>query len=393
MKFFLLAISTFSLVITTSLSAKPKAKLFIENLKKPTFLTAPKNSTDYLYILEKEGRIRAYDRKQNTLLEKSVLDISKKIEIKMNEQGLLGLAFCPNYEQSKRLYLYYTDLAGDTRVSRFTMKSPTEAHPNEEILLKQKQDFRNHNGGWISFGPDGMLYIALGDGGSANDPKKRSQDLTTFLGKLLRIDVSSAEGYTIPPNNPYKEGADKSYLNPFVRKEALPEILSFGLRNPWRCTWHKSRLIIADVGQNAWEEINNVDHENLFGANFGWPQFEGSHKTKHKSESEPNEGQLIMPIYEYKHDDSPTGGLSITGGYIYKGSVKELQGRYIFADWIKPHIWSGKLSITGLEDLKHHKDDFSQNGTAIQQICSFGEDPQGELYIISHLGKIYQITD
>jgi glucose/arabinose dehydrogenase len=365
----------------------------MDSLNKPTFLTAPVNSTDYLYILEKEGRILAYDRKKKTVLTEPVLDISDNIKIKMNEQGLLGLAFSPNYQKDKRFYLYYTNQNGDTQVSRFTMKSPTEANSNEEVLLKQKQDFRNHNGGWIGFGPDGMLYIAFGDGGSANDPKKRAQDLTTFLGKLLRIDVSPAKGYTIPSNNPFTTGSTKSFVNPFVKKEARPEILSYGLRNPWRCAWHKDRLIIADVGQNAWEEVNNVDRKQLFGANFGWPQFEGTHKTKNKAQGEPNEGPLIMPVYQYKHDNSPTGGLSITGGYIYKGSVKELQGRYIFADWIKPHIWSGTLNISKLSDLKHHKDDFAQSGKPIGGICSFGEDPQGELYIISHSGKIYQITD
>ncbi|MFC4994481.1 PQQ-dependent sugar dehydrogenase [Rubritalea tangerina] len=379
MKPILIALAT----TTLATQATPRAELLIKHLDKPTYLTAPTNSQDFLYVLEKDGLIRVFDRQSGKLLDSPFLDIQDKITIKMNEQGLLGMAFSPNYKNDKRFYLYYTNNKGDTVVSRYQSKSPTEAsRDSEEILLTQKQDYRNHNGGWLDFGPDGMLYIGLGDGGSANDPKHRAQDLNTFLGKLLRIDVSPAKGYKVPNDNPFVK-SDK----------ALPEILSYGLRNPWRCSWHEGSLYIGDVGQNAWEEINVTPHKQLFSANFGWPQLEGTHKTKNKPAKTKNPGKLIAPAYEYKHDTKNTGGFSVTGGLVYKGSVTSLKGRYFFADYVKPHIWSASLKRGKLTDLRHHKADFSQNGKAIPQIASFAEDPQGEMYLISHQGKIYQVVE
>ena len=378
-----LLVLTFSAIVTSLALAAPSATLVVEHLKNPVYLTAPENSNDYLYILEKEGVIKIYDRKSKELLKTPFLDIKNKIKIKMNEQGLLGMAFSPSFSSDKRFYLYYTDNKGDTKVVRYTANSKTKADKSsEEVLLTQGQDFKNHNGGWVDFGPDGMLYIGFGDGGKANDTKQRAQDLTTFLGKLLRIDVSGPKSYSIPKDNPF-HGSTK----------ARPEILSYGLRNPWRCAWNGQTLIIADVGQNAWEEVNAVNHQDLFSANFGWPQLEGTHKTKNSKAKKKNPGKRIKPVYEYKHDTKSTGGFSITGGAVYNGSVKELQGRYVFADYVKPHIWSAQITQGKLTDLKHHKADFSQDGKEIKQVASFATDPQGEMYIISHQGKIYQITD
>lgn len=378
----ILALTTLCASLFSVSSAKPRADLVIDGLSKPVFLTAPTNTKDYLYVLEKDGRIRLYNRETKKLEEKPFLDITDRIKITMNEQGLLGMAFSPDFKKDRRYYLYYTDRNGDTCVSRFTAKSATESNRDEEILLTQKQDFKNHNGGWIGFGPDDLLYIAFGDGGAANDPKKRAQDLTTLLGKLVRIDVDVSSGYEIPKDNPFIDD-----------EQARPEILSYGLRNPWRCAWHKDTLIIGDVGQNVWEEVNAVSIRDLNSANFGWPQIEGTHKTKNAKAETKNPGKLIKPIYEYKHDNSAKGGLSITGGYIYRGSVRSLQGKYIFADYVKPHIWSAKASKTKLTSIKHHKDDFKQNDKPIEHISSFGEDPQGELYILSHQGQVYMITE
>ena len=378
-----LLVLTFSAIATSLALAAPSATLVVEHLKNPVYLTAPKNSTDYLYILEKEGVITIYDRKRKELLKTPFLDIKNKIRIKMNEQGLLGMAFSPRFSSDKRFYLYYTDNNGDTVVARYTAHSKTKADKSsEEALLTQDQDFKNHNGGWIGFGPDQMLYIGLGDGGKANDPKHRAQDLTTLLGKLLRIDVSGPKGYSIPKDNPFQGS-----------KKARPEILSYGLRNPWRCAWNGNDLIVADVGQNAWEEVNVVAHKDLFSANFGWPQLEGTHKTKNPKAKTKNPGKLISPSYEYKHDGKNTGGFSVTGGSVYRGSVKELQGRYVFADYVKPHIWSARITNGKFSDLKHHKTDFSQNGKEIKQVASFGNDPQGEMHIISHQGQIYKIVE
>ena len=233
----LLALSLFASVAYSAIAA-PTATLLVDHLNKPVLLTGPSESKDFLYILEKDGLIKIYDRKNKKLLKSPFLDIKDKIKIKMNEQGLLGMAFSPNFSSDKRFYLYYTDADGDTKLARYTASSNTRANKqSEEILLTQDQDFRNHNGGWIDFGPDGMLYIALGDGGKSNDSKQRAQDLNTFLGKLLRIDVSVAKSYSIPKDNPF-HGSNK----------ARPEILSYGLRNPWRCDWDGQSLILADVG-------------------------------------------------------------------------------------------------------------------------------------------------
>lgn len=368
-------------------TAAPKAELFIDGLKKPVFMTAPAESTDYLYILEKDGTIRLFDRAQKKLLDKPFLDIRDRIKINMNEQGLLGLALSPDFNKNGRYYVYYTDRDGDTCVSRFTrdQDSPlTSDAQKEEILLKVPQDFKNHNGGWIGFGPDKMLYIGLGDGGSGNDPKQRAQDLTSHLGKLLRIDVSAKKGYTIPRDNPFARS-----------KSAKPEILSYGLRNPWRCAWEGDSLIIADVGQNQWEEINSVPHKKLFKANFGWPQLEGTHKTSNPATNKKNPGSTIDPVFEYSHGTNSDQGYSLTGGYVYNGSVESLKGRYIFADYILPNIWSTSYSSKNgkMDDQKNHSADFQHNGKTIAQISSFAEDPQGELYIISHHGQIFLITE
>lgn len=378
-----LLVLTFLPFVASLGQSAPRATLLVNNLNKPVYLSAPKHSNDYLYILEKEGVIKLYERKSKKLLKNTFLDIRDKIKIQMTEQGLLGMAFSPHFATDHRFYLYYTDNNGDTVVSRYSVSSKIKADKSsEEILLTQAQDFKNHNGGWIDFGPDGMLYIGLGDGGRANDTKQRAQDLTTLLGKLLRVDVSSEEGYQVPADNPF-----------FESESARPEILSYGLRNPWRCSWVGKSLIVADVGQNAWEEVNVVENKDLFNANFGWPQREGTHKTRNQKAKKKNLGKLIEPVYEYQHDGNDTGGFSITGGAIYNGSVKELQGRYVFADYVKPHIWSAKIAENKFTDLKHHKADFAQNGKEIKQVASFASDPQGEMYIISHQGQIYKITE
>lgn len=367
------------------LAAAPRAQLLVEGLNKPIFMTAPQGSKDYHYIVEKEGTIRLFDRAKSQLIEEPFLDISDRIKIHMNEQGLLGMAFSPEFSSNGRFYVYYTNLEGDTCISRFTSKSDADLtvdSRSEEVLITQKQDFKNHNGGWIGFGPDKMLYIAFGDGGSANDPRQRAQDLTTYLGKLLRIDVSARKGYTVPADNPFVN-----------HTQARPEILSYGLRNPWRCSWHHDELIIADVGQNLWEEVNVVPRKELFSANFGWPQLEGTHATKNAAAKEINPGEIISPVYEYRHGGKPDQGYSLTGGYVYEGSVESLKGRYFFADYVIPNIWSAELKNGEISDVQNHAKGFQQNGKSITQISAFAKDSEGELYIISHNGQIYSITE
>lgn len=355
----------------------PTAVKIIDGLDKPVFLTAPNDTTDALYILEKPGRVMIYDRLSKKILKDPLVDIRKQINIKMNEQGLLGMAFSPSYQNDRKFYLYYTDSEGNTQVSRFTQDSKG-SQISEEKLLSVNQDFRNHNGGWIGFGPDNYLYIALGDGGSRNDPKQRAQDKSHLLGKLLRIDVSNSKGYTIPKDNPF-----------IADSEVRGEIFSYGLRNPWRCSWdfETNQLYIADVGQNQWEEINAVSSKELKGANFGWRAREATHQTPTKKIGGKKQKDAIDPIYEYNHSK----GRSITGGYVYRGNIESIKGHYFYADWVKPQIKSivyNGTEISSEQDWTFH---FAQRGKPITHISSFGVDPQGELYIISHKGDVYSI--
>lgn len=362
----------------TSLIATPKVEKLTDSLKRPTDMAAPKGSKDYLYILEQPGRVRLFDRNKAKLLKKPLLDLTKQVKSKSNEQGLLGIAFSPNFHNDHRFYLNYTDTNGDTVISRFTMKSHDDI--KEEKLLGFKQDFGNHNGGWLGFGPDGMLYIGTGDGGSANDPKARAQDLDFLLGKLLRIDVSAKTGYTIPKGN----------YNDKMNTKGKPEILSIGLRNPWRCSWDGDHLYIADVGQNAYEEVNVVKITDLAGANFGWRLREANHPTPKKAIAGDRPKNNIDPVHEYKRSD----GLSITGGYVYRGKIKELQGQYFFSDYAKSNIWSFTYKDGKATELNDWNDSFQSHDKVVPSISAFALDPQGEMYMLSHhWGTIFKIVE
>jgi len=380
MKSTITSLSIALLATATSLTAAPRAEKLTDGLKRPTHMAAPKGSTDFLYILEQPGRVRLFDRQKGKLLEKPLLDLTKQVRSKSNEQGLLGIAFSPDFNKDKRFYLNYTDTKGGTVISRFTMKS----HDNikEEKLLQFKQDFGNHNGGWLGFGPDGMLYVGTGDGGAANDPKGRAQDTDSFLGKLLRIDVSGETGYKIPKGN-YN---DK--IKP--KDKAKPEILSIGLRNPWRCSWDGDTFYIADVGQNAHEEVNVIETKDLAGANFGWRLREGLHPTPKKSIAGDRPKNNIDPVHEYKRKD----GLSITGGFVYRGKIKSIQGQYFYADYAKSNIWSFIYKDGKATQHKKWNDKLQAHDKTVPSISSFGLDPQGEMYMLSHhWGTIFKIVE
>jgi len=371
-------LAAFSLPAISIAQAAPHAVKLTDGLKRPTDMAAPKASSDFLYILEQPGRVRLFDRKNGKLIEKPLLDLTDQVRSKSNEQGLLGIAFSPDFAEDQRFYLNYTDTKGDTVVSRFTMKSRDNI--TEEKLVQFKQDFGNHNGGWIGFGPDGMLYIGTGDGGAANDPKGRAQDLDTMLGKLLRIDVSTKTGYVIPSGN-YAE---------VMKTKAKPEILSIGLRNPWRCSWDGDTFYIADVGQNAHEEVNVAKHSDLAGANFGWRLREGSHPTPKEDIAGDRPENNINPAHEYKRKD----GLSITGGYVYRGKIKSLQGQYFYSDYAKANIWSFTYENGKATQHKSWNDQFTARDKTIPSISSFALDPQGEMYMLSHhWGTIFKIVE
>lgn len=335
-------------------------------LTKPLFVTHAGDGSRRLFILEQPGTIRIIA--DGVLLEQPFLDIREQVTDAGNEQGLLGLAFAPDYADSGIFYLNYTGADGDTRIARFrvTTADPNVADPgSEEIILTIEQPARNHNGGTLQFGLDGMLYIGMGDGGGANDTYGHGQNPATLLGKLLRIDVSDpdASPYAIPADNPW-------VTNDWDGVDVRDEIIAVGLRNPWRFSFDRATgdLWIGDVGQNQYEEINRVSPPVARPHNFGWPIMEGMHCFR--SDECAQEG-LVLPVAEYEH----RGHCSVTGGYVYRGvAFPAMQGIYFYGDYCSGTVWalapdeSGAWQSTAVLDT-----DLS--------LSSFGEDAQGELYV------------
>jgi glucose/arabinose dehydrogenase len=336
----------------------------VSGLQRPLYLTHAFD--DRLFVLEQVGRIRIIENGQ--LLNDPFLDIRDRVGSVANEQGLLGLAFHPDYATAGAagfgyFWVNYTDYNGHTQISRFSVSAndPNRADPASEVVyLSVRQPYGNHNGGVIKFGPDGYLYAGLGDGGSANDPLDAGQDLTNLLGKILRLDVNYvAETYAIPSDNP------------FVGIEgALPEIWAYGLRNPWRMSFDRATgdLYIADVGQNQWEEVNFQPSESSGGENYGWSIMEGNHCFR---QGQCNTDGLEMPIFEYPHSE----GCSVTGGYVYRGQeFPAMGGNYFVADYCRGTIWRLIRQGTGWESAV-----VLNSGLVIP---SFGEDVNGELYVL-----------
>jgi glucose/arabinose dehydrogenase len=319
------------------------------------------DGTGRLYVVEKLGHIHLFQDGQ--VLETPFLNIEDRVNDSGNEMGLLGLAFHPNYSQNRFFYVNYTGSGGDTFLSRFHASGDT-ADPNSEvILLKVDQPFPNHNGGVMVFGPDGYLYAGLGDGGAGGDPFGNAQSLDTLLGKILRIDVDSAEPYAIPSDNPFGN-----------------EIWHYGLRNPWRISFDKltGDLYIGDVGQNAWEEIDFLPAGSPGGANFGWDRREGAHDYEGSASAD-----FVEPIAEYSHSD---GGCSVTGGFVYRGSMPEWNGIYLYGDYCTGYIWGMIRPEAGASWQNQLL--FETN----QRINSFGQDEAGELYILSDSGEILKLA-
>ncbi|MEO8354767.1 MAG: PQQ-dependent sugar dehydrogenase, partial [Chloroflexota bacterium] len=297
-------------------------QMIISGLQRPVDLQA--DGSGRLFVIEKPGHIRILQDGQ--LLDQPFLDITDRVGSRGNEQGLLGLAFHPQYAENGRFFVNYTNNNGDTVLARFQVSTdPNSADPNTELkLLGVDQPFANHNGGGLAFGSDGYLYAGLGDGGSAGDPMGNGQNTKTLLGKILRLDVDSAEPYVAPSDNPFGN-----------------EIWAYGLRNPWRLSFDRvtGDLYIGDVGQGAWEEIDFLAAGSAGGANFGWDFREGAHDY----EGGGPEG-LIDPVAEYSH---PEGGCSVTGGYVYRGSMPEWNGIYLYGDYCTGIIWGLNRSNDG----------------------------------------------
>ncbi|CAN5864878.1 PQQ-dependent sugar dehydrogenase [soil metagenome] len=333
----------------------------------PVYLTAPP-ADPRLFVVEQPGRIRII--RNDSLRSGSFLDITPLVGAG-GERGLLSMAFAPDYATSGQFWVSYTDRTGNTRIERYRVSpDPDVADPSSAALVLQvEQPFANHNGGLIAFGPDGMLYVGLGDGGSGGDPLNHGQRLETLLGALLRIDVRSGDSYAIPAGNPFTQTAS-----------ARPEIWAYGLRNPWRFSFDREAglLFIADVGQNRWEEINVVP-VSASGLNYGWNIREG----RHCYPADPCSSQgLTEPVHEYGRAD----GCSVTGGYAYRGSrMPALRGHYLYSDYCQG--WLRSFRMEGGQATDHRDWAIGDIG----QVLSFGEDAAGELYMLTAAGRVYRI--
>lgn len=386
---FLLAAS-----VTSETLAQPTmtAERIVSGLNRPVFVGTAPGDPDRLFILLQRqnsiGRIKIFNLSTNTLNAADFLAISGLSG--GNEQGLLGLAFHPNYQKNGLFYVNITTQAGggDTVIREYQRQTADLADASSaRTVMTFNQPFSNHNGGWMDFGPDGYLYIASGDGGSGGDPQNNAQDITNNrLGKLLRIDPLGNNGgggqYGIPASNP------------FVGITGDDEIWAYGLRNPWRCSFDAltGDLYIADVGQGSLEEIDVQPASSTGGENYGWRVREGT-----------SGGALagaIDPVYDYSHGAGNNQGFSVTGGYVYRGPIAVLQGHYFFADYVTDRIWSfkwdgsapGTHNGSNFTDFIDWTDLITTNVGTIANISSFGEDSVGNLYIVDLNGEVFRIT-
>jgi glucose/arabinose dehydrogenase len=341
----------------------------VTGLSLPVFVTHAGDREDSnLYIVEQAGRIRIFQN--GSLLATPFLDIQNRVT-SGGERGLLGLAFHPDFRNNRRFFLNYTSNRPTlkTIIAEYQASNPNVAQTTERVLLEINQPFDNHNGGQLLFGPDGYLYIGMGDGGSAGDPQNNAQNLDAMLGKMLRIDVDGAQPYAIPPTNP------------FVNRGGADEVWAFGLRNPWRFSFDRltGRLFAADVGQNTREEVDLIEKA----GNYGWSRYEASLCFNPPSgcASPPPEFPFQFPIAEYGR----TEGVSVTGGYVYRGRMfPELLGTYLFSDYGSGRIWGLAETNRGTWT----RTELLRSGLSVS---SFGEDEAGEVYVVNHLGSIHRI--
>lgn len=374
----LLITLVFTLAIPGIAFTQYQIELAFPNLtfSQPVDLQFAPDSSDRLFVVEQAGRIFSFANEKQTSQKNLFLDITDRVNDIGSEEGLLGLAFHPQFRTNGYFFVDYT--AANPRrsvISRFRidLNNPNQADPNSEfVLLEVNQPFSNHNGGQIQFGPDGYLYIGLGDGGSGGDPLGNGQNRQTLLGALLRIDVdktSPGKNYAIPPDNPFA-GNTNNFRE---------EIYAYGLRNPWRFTFDLSSgwLWLADVGQNRYEEVNIIRS----GGNYGWNIMEGF-----QCFSPPtgcNSAGLEMPVWVYNH----SVGQSITGGYVYRGTrVPELYGKYIYGDFVSGRIWS--LSYDGTNPPQN-----SELLNTSLAISTFGRDENNRLFIVDYGGRIFQFEE
>jgi glucose/arabinose dehydrogenase len=359
---------------TVSSPASIATQLVVSGLNAPLDLEEPNDGSGRLFVVEQGGTIRIIQN--GSVLPQAFLNISSKV-IDENEMGLLGLVFHPNFQTNRKFYVNYVRNAGGQFQSVIAEYTASAANANqadpatERILLTvdQVSNFSNHKAGQLAFGPDGFLYFGLGDGGSGGDPLGHGQNTQTLLGKMLRIDVDATSPglqYRIPPDNPFVAGG------------GLPEIWAYGFRNPWRFSFDRntSRVFVADVGQDSFEEIDLLQK----GGNYGWNTMEGQHCFSPPSGC--NMGGLILPIAEYSHQE----GEAVIGGFVYHGSsISALRGSYVFGDFSTGKIWT----LTESPANTWTRTLLAQTGL---NITSFGQDASGELYLVDAAGKVFKIV-
>jgi glucose/arabinose dehydrogenase len=364
--------------------AKPAAAggvklLGVGRFDKPVYVTAPPGDTRRIFVVEQGGTIRVV--RGGRRLSRPFLDLRSKV-VSGGEQGLLSMAFAPDYARTRRFYVNYTDRSGTQSVVEYrrSAASRDRALPAGRRVLRYDGEEPNHNGGLVAFGPDKLMYIGTGDGGGADDQhgsRGNAQDLGSLLGKILRIDPrrSGARPYSVPSSNPFVD-----------RAGARGEIYSYGLRNPWRFSFDRSTgdLTIGDVGQGLIEEINFAAKGGASGVNYGWRPFEGSRRTPgiRGDETAPSH---VKPVIELTHDD---GNCSVTGGYVVRDKgVPALNGRYVYGDFCKGRLRSAKLMPGSAAD------DAAIAGVAkVEQLSSFGEDARGRVYVTSLSGSVYRFA-
>jgi glucose/arabinose dehydrogenase len=360
-----------ALVAALALAPAAGAKLALKKIAsfdQPTYVHGPPGAGDVKFVVEQPGRVKVLhgDRKAKG----SFLDIRNRVSC-CGERGLLSIAF-PDFAHDRRFYVYFTDNQGDLRIVEYKRRRDglkVNKHSARNVLEIPHKQFSNHNGGQLQFGPDGLLYIGTGDGGSANDPSGNAQSKGSLLGKLLRINPlrqAHHQPYGIPRDNPY------------VGENGRDEIYSRGLRNPWRFSFDGHKIAIGDVGQDRFEE---VDYEKLHaarGANFGWDAFEGNALIE-----PPAPSHTLKPVLTYSHS---AGGCSITGGYVVRDrALKPLRGRYVYADFCAGQLRSAKLKLAGAHD------DGAIGLPAVDSVSSFGTDADDHLYVASLDGPVYRI--
>lgn len=347
---------------------------------RPIVVTHAGDGSDRLFIASQYGTIYSLNAPYSENDPEEFLDIQERVTYndRQNEEGFLGMAFHPKFKENGLFYVYYTTTEKPhvSVVSQFSVKKddPTQADPGSEVeVMRIPQPFWNHNGGTIAFGEDGKLYIALGDGGAGNDPMGNGQNLETWLGAILRIDVDQKDegkGYGIPKDNPFVD-----------RNDAKPEIWAYGLRNVWRMSFDRDtgHCWVGDVGQDVWEEVNVI----VKGGNYGWNLREGQHQFKESGVDASD--KFVEPIYEYDHEV----GKSITGGNVYRGSkLPELEGVYLYGDYVSGKIWGLKYDYDKKEATAHYT---FETETPIA-VITFGEDEAGEVYFTDAAGRIFSFA-